>query len=584
MFPNKQWPARLAPAIAAIRPTLIRVAWISVIVNVLALAPTLYMLQVYDRVVSTRNHNTLVMLTILVLGMYLVLEVLEWARGRMLQGAGLQLEAHLGERVFNAAFQGNLLRVRGSNQALGDLRTLREFLGAPAVTALMDAPLALIFLLLIFLINPYLGWFSLAVAVVQVGLAYWAERATREPLSEARQAAMAAQNYVNSSLRSAAVVEAMGFLRPILDRWMKEQKKLLHFQAIASEHAGGKGAAARLAQNILSSGLLGLSCWFLLQGELAGGAGMMIIASLLGGKALAPLVQLIGSWKSILDVRAAYQRLDNVLEAIPNTQPGMPLPPPQGALGVEAVIAGAPGSQLAILRGISFSLAAGKALVVFGPSGSGKSTLARLLVGIWQAQSGKVRLDGVDIFPWNKTELGPFIGYLPQNIELFNGTVAENIARFGEVDYAKVEAAARAVGLHETLQSLPQGYQSQIGEDGFFLSGGQRQRVGLARALYGNPKFVVLDEPNSSLDEAGELALQKTLMGLKAQGTTLVMISHRTSVLAAADSLLVLRAGQVAAFGPRDEVLAKLSAAHQSAKASGANESSGAAIEAQASI
>lgn len=559
-------PAELKPVLEELTRPLKQVMLIGVIVNLLSLAPSLYMLEVYERVVNSRNHSTLTMLTVLVLGMYLLMGVMEWVRGQMLRNAGLTIESRLGQRVFNAAFAGNLRLGRSSGQALHELRSLREFLSAPALTALMDAPLALVFLVLIFLINPALGWFSLGIAAIQVYLAYLTERSTQQPLTEAIQAAAAAQQYASGALRNAQVVEAMGMMAHILGRWMAMQKRVLHLQAIASDHAGSKGAAAKLMQNILSSGLLGLGCWLLLQGELAGGGSMMIIASIIGGKALAPLVQVIGSWRTIIQARDAYQRLDKLLEIIPHPESGMPLPPPAGLVSVEAVVAAAPGSQLAILRGVSFTLPAGKALVIVGPSAAGKSTLARLLVGIWPALNGKVRLDGVDIFQWNKTELGPHVGYLPQSVELFDGTVAENIARFGAVDQNHVEAAARAVGLHETILALPGGYEARVGDDGCFLSGGQRQRLGLARAVFGNPRYVVLDEPNSSLDEAGEAALLRTLMTLKAGGTTLVIISHRPSVLPVADAMLLLRNGLVAAFGPRDEVLAALAKAKQSAR------------------
>ncbi len=555
----------LREAFDPIMPILKRVAWFGVLINVLSLAPSLYMLEVYDRVVTSRNSNTLLMLTVLVLGMYVLMEVLEWVRGQILANAGLILETKLGERVFNAVFEANLRRLGGSNQALNDMRTLREFLPSPAVTALMDAPMALLFLVLIFLISPVLGWFSVVIAILQVYIAYLTERTTQQPLTAANREAIAAQNYASSTLRNAQVIESMGMLGDIHQRWMEKQRRFLQLQAIASDHAGGKSAAAKVVQNILASGLLGLACWLLLQNALAGGSSMMIIASILGGKVLAPLVQVIATWKNIVNARDAYQRLDKLLQAIPEREPGMPLPPPQGALSVEGVMAAAPGTQAAILRGVTFALPAGKTLVMVGPSAAGKSTLARLLVGIWPAQNGKVRLDGVDIFPWNKAELGPHIGYLPQGIELFDGTLAENIARFGEVDMAKVEAAVRAVGLHETIQALPAGYDSRIGDEGCFLSGGQRQRVGLARAIYGDPKFVVLDEPNSSLDEAGEQALLQTLQALKARGTTLIIITHRTSLLAIADAMLILRDGQVAAFGPRDEVLAALAKAQQPA-------------------
>lgn len=564
---NNQTPASpLREAFEPIMPILKRVAWFGVLINLLSLAPSLYMLEVYDRVVTSRNSNTLLMLTLLVLGMYVLMEILEWVRGQILHNAGLVLETKLGERVFNAVFEANLRRMGGSNQALNDMRTLREFLPSPAVTALMDAPMALLFLVLIFLISPVLGWFSVVIAIIQVYIAYLTERTTQQPLTAANREAIAAQNYASSTLRNAQVIESMGMLGDIHKRWMNKQRRFLQLQAEASDHAGGKSAAAKVMQNILASGLLGLSCWLLLQNELHGGGSMMIISSILGGKVLAPLVQVIATWKSIVNARDAYQRLDKLLVTIPEREPGMPLPPPQGALSVEGVMAAAPGTQAAILRGVSFALPAGKALVMVGPSAAGKSTLARLLVGIWPALSGKVRLDGVDIFPWNKAELGPHIGYLPQGIELFDGTIAENIARFGEVDMAKVEAAVRAVGLHEIIAAMPAGYDSRIGDEGCFLSGGQRQRVGLARAIYGDPKFVVLDEPNSSLDEAGEQALLQTLQVLKSRGTTLVIITHRTSILPIADAMLILRDGQVAAYGPRDEVLAALAKAQQPAK------------------
>jgi ATP-binding cassette subfamily C exporter for protease/lipase len=314
-------------------------------------------------------------------------------------------------------------------------------------------------------------------------------------------------------------------------------------------------------QTMISSMLLGLSAWLLLKGQLNGGGAMLIISSLLGARVLAPLVMVVAQWRSVVGVRDAWARLDHLLETVPPKPKTMPLPPPRGALQVEGIVATAPGSAAPILRGVAFALQPADVLVVVGPSASGKTTLARVLAGLWPSASGKVRLDGVDVHTWDKAELGPHVGYLPQGIELFDGTLAENIARFGEMDRTKVEAAAKAVGLHELITALPDGYDSQVGRDGAILSGGQRQRVGLARAIYGNPVFVVLDEPNSSLDEAGDAALASAIQQLKAQGTTFVIMTHRTSVLAVADKMLVLRDGQVQAFGPRDEVLASLAKA-----------------------
>jgi ATP-binding cassette subfamily C exporter for protease/lipase len=304
--------------------------------------------------------------------------------------------------------------------------------------------------------------------------------------------------------------------------------------------------------------ILGVSCWLAMKGMLLGGGGTMIVASTLGGRVLAPLVQLVSQWRQVVNARDAYRRLDKVLGLAPDLLPSMSLPAPKGKLSVEAVMAAAPGSNIAILRGVSFALQPGETVIIMGPSAAGKTTLARLLMGIWPAASGKVRLDGADIHAWDKTELGPHLGYLPQNIELFDGTLEENIARFGDINQDHVRTAAELVGLSGFIDKLPDGYQTRIGEDGAFLSGGQRQRVGLARAIYGNPRFVLLDEPNSSLDAAGEQALMNTLLALKARQCSTIVISHRSSVLPAADKILLLREGQVAAFGPRDDILEKL--------------------------
>jgi ATP-binding cassette subfamily C exporter for protease/lipase len=308
----------------------------------------------------------------------------------------------------------------------------------------------------------------------------------------------------------------------------------------------------------MSSLLLGLGAWLLLNNTLNGGASMMIIGSVLGGRVLAPLSQLVAQWNGVVNVRGAWSRLENLLAQIPAKPEAMSLPAPKGVLTVEGLMAGAPGQQVPIVRGVQFALNSGEVLAVVGPSASGKTTLARLLVGLWPSLGGKVRLDGADIHTWDKTELGPYLGYLPQGVELLDGTLAENIARFGDVDMVQVEAAARLVGLHDLIMSLPEGYNSPVGRDGSMLSGGQRQRVGLARALYGKPVFVVLDEPNSSLDEAGDAALAAAIGTLKQIGTTFVVMTHRTSVLGVADKMLIMRDGAQQAFGPRDEVLAAL--------------------------
>ena len=558
MNPNKP-PSELRAELGNLQPYFKRAAWLSVVASILVLAPSVYMLEVYDRVVNSRSHMTLWMLTLVVVGIFVVMEVLEWARGQVLHEAGIALDQRLNARIFNVIFEANLKKLPGgTQQPMTDFRAIREFLGSPVLVACMEAPAALLFLILIFAMSPLLGWTAVAAAVVQTGVAWFNQRGTQAPLIAANRSAFAAQQYADGSLRNAQVIESMGMLRNIHQRWMDKQSEFLKLQAQASETGGVFQAAAKFVQNTTGSLLLGLGAWLVLRNELNGGAAMMIIASVLGGRVLAPLVQIVSQWQAVVNVREAWSRLDTLLTSLPVRPTAMPLPPPKGALLVENVVATAPASPIQILKGVGFELQAGEVLAVIGPSASGKTTLARLLAGFWPAVSGKVRLDGADIYTWNKAELGPYVGYLPQGVELFDGTVAENIARFGLVDAAKVEAAARAVGLHDMIMALPKGYDSPVGREGAMLSGGQRQRVGLARAIYGNPVFVVLDEPNSSLDESGDAALASAITQLKSRGTTFVIMTHRTSVLAVADKVLILHDGLGRGFGPRDEVLAAL--------------------------
>ena len=561
MNPNKK-PSELHEAILAFKPHYWRAFRFALIGALLILAPTAYMFEVYERVVNSRSHTTLVMLTVILVIAYIVMEVLDWARSETMREAGQLLDQRMAPRVFQAMYESNLRRMGPpSIQPMNDFRTVRDFLHHPVLGALMESPISLVFMLILFLASPVLGWAAVAGALVQVGLAWLNERSTNPPLTEANRSAIAAQQYADGSLRNAEVIEAMGMLHHIHRRWMEKQHAFLGLQAQASDKAGAFQAGSKFVQTTMGSLLLGLGGWLILENALPGGPGMMIVASVLGGRMLAPLVQMVSQWRAVVNVRDAWRRLEQLLTQIPERPEAMSLPAPRGVLSVEHVIAGAPGSNAPILRGIAFALQAGEVLAVVGPSASGKTTLARLLVGLWPTVSGKVRLDGADVFSWDKLELGPYLGYLPQGVELLEGTLAENIARFGEVDMDKVQAAARAVGLHEFILSLAQGYDSPVGRDGAMLSGGQRQRVALARALYDDPVFVVLDEPNSSLDEAGDAALAQAIAELKARGTTFVIMTHRTSVLAVADKMLVLRDGAQHAFGPRDEVLAALNQA-----------------------
>ena len=559
-------PSELSQALEPLRPEIYRAIGFSLIISFLALSPTVYMLEVYDRVVNSRSDVTLLMLTLMVMLAYAVMELLEKVRGALMRASGVRLDAALSKRVYDAMFMGFLKRQVGGNmQVLNDLKLVREFLANPALMAVMEAPVALVALALIFAISPILGWSAVAGALVQVAITWMNERASRKPLMEANRAAMNAQQFADASLRNAHVMESMGMLDAVHGQWQKRQKEFLGLQAQASEGAGFWSAMSKLLQLVMTSLLLGLGAWLLLTNSLNGGASMMIVGSVLGGRVLAPLSQLVAQWNAVVNVRSAWERLEGLLAQVPPKPEAMSLPAPKGYLSVEGLMAGVPGQQVPIVRGVQFGLAKGEVLAVVGPSASGKTTLARLLVGLWPAMSGKVRLDGADVFTWDKSELGPYLGYLPQGVELLEGSLAENIARFGDVDMAQVEAAARLVGLHELIMSMPQGYNSPIGRDGAMLSGGQRQRVGLARALYGKPVFVVLDEPNSSLDEAGDLALANAIAALKQLGTTFVVMTHRTSVLGVADKMLIMRDGAQQAFGPRDEVLAALQKAQQPA-------------------
>lgn len=557
-LPGQPKETLLASTIRAQRPIFSKALGFSVLTSLMVLAPTIFMLEVYDRVVNSRSTVTLISMLLCVIGVYVLMETLDLLRGRLLQQAGWRVDAALREQLHDSAFTASLRAGGGSVQPFNDLRTIREFIGSPAVTAILDLPSSVIFLIIVSLINPWLGVAALFGAVVQVIIGVSTERKTMPVLTEANQAAISAQGYASGVLRNAQVISAMGMRENIYQRWIARQRKFLKQQAIASDTAGVNSAASKFIQTMQGSLILGLSCWLGVKGLLLGGGGIMIVASTLGGRVLTPLVQVVAQWRAVVNARDAYRRLDEFLGEGRPEREHMPLPAPEGRLSVEGVMAAAPGSNLPIIRGVSFALQPGETLMLIGPSAAGKTTLARVLMGIWPTLSGKVRLDGADLHNWDREALGPHLGYLPQSVELFDGTLAENVARFGDIDIEQVQQAIAMVGLSAMVDALPEGLNTRIGDDGAVLSGGQRQRVGLARAIYGNPNFVLLDEPNSSLDEAGEQALMNTLMSLKARKCTTIVITHRTSVLPAADKILVLRDGQVAGFGPRDEVLAAL--------------------------
>ena len=547
----------IAQALLGFKKVFRTIGVFSAIINLLMLVPSLYMLQVYDRVLGSRNEITLLMLTLMMLGAFLVVSALELIRSFILVRMAAHMDMTLNRRVYTAAFEQNLKRGGGNaGQALSDLTNIRQFMTGNALFAFFDAPWFPIYLLVIFLFDPWLGLFSACGSAILVALAFINEKVSHKQLAQANTMAIASTNLATNNLRNAEVIEAMGMLPNLQARWFRLHSKFLQLQAEASEKAGIVGAVTKFTRNSLQSLVLGLGAWLAIDGHIT--PGMMIAASILMGKALSPVEQVIGVWKNFSNTRSAYERLTTLLTDNPPRRAGMELPKPQGAISVESLIAAPPGARVPVLRGVTFAIGAGDVLGVIGPSGAGKSTLARLLVGVWPALQGKVRLDNADIYQWNKDELGPNIGYLPQDIELFGGTVAENIGRFGPPDAERITIAAQRAGVHDMILHLPQGYDTILGDGGAGLSGGQKQRLGLARAMYGDPAVMVLDEPNSNLDDIGEKALVDAIADLRARGKTIVLITHRTSIIGITNKLLLIRDGQVEMFGPTDQVLGEL--------------------------
>ncbi len=534
----------------------------SAIINVLMLVPALYMLQVYDRVLASRNETTLLMLTLIVLAAYLVMSSLEFIRSFVLIRVGAQLDMKMNKRIYEAAFEQNLKRPGGSaGQALQDLTSIRQFLTGNGPFAFFDAPWFPVYLIVIYLFDPILGLFALSGTVVLVVLAIVNEIVSKKPLAAAGTMAIESANLASNNLRNAEVIAAMGMLPHLMSRWFKLHSRFLQLQAEASEKAGMIASGTKFVRTSMQSLILGLGALLVLDGRIT--PGMMIVASILMGRALSPVEQLIGVWKNWSNTRGAYQRLTELLQVNPAREAGMSLPKPLGRISVEAVTAAPPGVSSALIKNLSFAIFPGDVLGIIGPSGAGKSTLARLLVGIWPSMIGKVRLDGADVYLWNKAELGPHIGYLPQDIELFGGTVSENIARFGKIDPDEVVLAAKRAGVNDMILRFPQGYDTPLGDGGAGLAGGQKQRIGLARALYGDPALVVLDEPNSNLDDTGEAALVAAINDLRSRQKTVVMITHRPNILGATTKLLVLQEGVARSFGPRADVLAELTRQNQ---------------------
>jgi ATP-binding cassette subfamily C exporter for protease/lipase len=532
----------------------------SFVINLLALSPTLYMLQIYDRVLVSRSDLTLLFMSLLTLFFFCIQAFAEWSRSRLLVRAGVLLDARLSTRVFNASFDSHLIKAgtRNPSHAFLDLLNIRQFLTGTGIFAFFDAPWSPIYMAVLFFLDPWLGALGIVFALIQACLAWFGHRNTHAPAEEAQKAQNESNAYLFGKLRNAELLESMGMVGNLRSHWLLRHRQALHAGSAASALVHRIIAISKFVRYTQQSLVLGAGALLVINGDLSPGG--MIAANVLMGKALAPIDQIVSSWRGWISARLAFQRLETLLDEFPERDEALSRVAPQGAISLRDLFASAPGRNSPILKNVNVNAPAGAVVAVLGPSGSGKSTLARTIVGIWPDVRGEVLLDGLPIGHWNRTELGPHLGYLPQDIELFEGSIAENIARFSEVDSEKVIAAARSAGLHDMILHFPKGYDTQIGEAGGLLSGGQRQRIGLARAIYGDPALVVLDEPNANLDDAGEQALLQVILGLKAKGKTVFIITHRTGAIAAADYLLIMQDGEVVAGGPRDAVLQQLQA------------------------
>lgn len=532
-----------------------------IVTHLLILVPSWYMLEVYDRVINSRNVSTLLMLTLLAAFAYLVMEALEWQRRHLLQAAASRFESQLQQRLFERVFTAKLSMPEfPAQQVFSDFSTLKSTLHSSAFLSLMDAPFCLIFLVAVFMIHPALGVLTLLGLFIQLGLTIQNQARVTPMMKQANLHALESQRYFASISRHGDVMQAMQMVAPVEQRWLKSQHGFLWQQALASELAGKNSAASRWLQTLQTSLILGLACYLFIAGELFNGGAMMIVASILAARVLAPLVQCVGHWKTYEQAWTAYQRIDSLFAGAVAKTDGLVLPPPTGEVTVEqlAYVIPQPGKAQAdaFIRQVHFKLPAGNVLIVAGASASGKSTLAKLMVGLLAPSSGRVRYDGVDVYGWDKTRLGPHIGYLAQEVELYDGHLVDNICRFHAPDAAALTDVLNLLDLTDWVQQLPEGLNTPIGQSGMMLSGGERQLIGLARAFYGKPRIVVLDEPNANLDTGAERLLQQAIARLKQQGTTFVIVSHLQHVLAIADWMLVMVQGQMLRYGKPAEVLA----------------------------
>ena len=554
--------------LGGVRPLLGSLFVFSFVMNLLFIVPSLFMLQVFDRVLPSNSRETLLVLLAGTAVALLILFVLDCVRNRLQHLAGNLLDERLSPPVVNAV----VARTARAPHSVGpegvrDVAALRTAFSANGLIAIFDAPWVVVYVAVIWACHPALGVGAGTAAVVMLALAWLNDRVSRRGLENLQREGRRAAHYVETSMRNAEVLQALGMTRSLLSRWRTLQDEIATVQTRASRGGIFFTALTRFLRQAIQILMMALGAYLVLTQQAS--AGVMIATTILLGRAVQPVEQLVGSWRMLSDARAAYHRLKELSKDFDRGGPRVTLPRPEGRLTVEGLSFRPRGSENPILAGIAFSLTAGEALAILGPSAAGKSTLARLLTGVWAPSTGSVRLDGADVAYWPREDLGPWIGYVPQDVELFDGSVADNIARLGTVDSEAVVAAATRAHAHELILSLPQGYDTQVGDQGLRLSPGQRQRVALARALYGNPRLVVLDEPNSNLDGAGEGALAQALTALRKEGVTSIVVTHRPSLIAHVDKILVLAAGRVQQFGPAGQVL---KAMQQQAQGKGGDE------------
>ena len=556
-------------AILSAKKSFLAAGFFSIFVNILMLVPPLYMLQLYDRVVTSRSNDTLIMLTALVVVLFITMSALEIVRSKILMKIANKLDAQLSSRVFNTLFDlANKRPGKATSQPMSDLTSLKQFLTGNGVFAFFDAPWLPVYIVILYLFHPYFAYFAIFAALVLLTFTIINEYVTKEKLQDANNLNRDANIFVDANLRNAEVINAMGMKRNILTMWQTKYFSFLNAQNEASAKAGIWANISKTTRMLFQSLMLGLGGYLSIHDEVT--AGMMIAGSIMLGRALAPLDLMINSWKQFSSARTSYSRLNSLLDEFPEKKEYMELPAPTGELLLEDIVVIPPASENPSVAGVSMRINKGDVVGLIGPSAAGKSSLARAILGIWPLAAGTVRLDGADIHQWDKTLLGKYIGYLPQDVELFYGTVSQNIARFEDVDSAKVVEAAKKAGVHEMILRLPEGYDTIIGVGGASLSGGQRQRVGFARAIYDNPIFVVLDEPNSNLDDQGEAALVRAIAQLRTLKTTVILITHRPAILQVTNKVAVMKDGKLEAYGPTNEILGQMQAAVQKAQAQAA--------------